>query len=227
MSLDGRPVAGGQAANFVAAQGLLLDMDGVLVDSTGAVERHWARWAERRGVSLEEVMRYGQGSTSREVVARFVPAEDVAAEADWVEDLVLEPAAELALPGALAALTQTCLPVAVVTSATLRSARVRLARAGLPMPEVVVSADDVERGKPDPAPYLLGAARLGIDPAACVGVDDTAAGLASIEGAGATGFGLTTTYPASVLTAAVACFPDLTGLQITPSGVSWEHRGRS
>jgi sugar-phosphatase len=207
--------------NHVAAQALLLDMDGVLVDSTGAVERHWARWAARRGVSLDEVMVYGQGSTSREVVARFVPPEEVAAEAAWVEGLVLEPAVEVALPGALAALTQTWLPVAVVTSATLGSARVRLARAGLPMPEVIVSADDVDRGKPDPEPYLRGAALLGVDPAACVGVDDTAAGLASIRGAGAAPFALTTTYPASRLTEAIACLPDVAALEISSAGVSW------
>jgi mannitol-1-/sugar-/sorbitol-6-phosphatase len=207
--------------NTLAAQGLLLDMDGVLVDSTGAVERHWARWAERRGVSFDEVMRYGQGSTSREVVARFVPAEEVAAEADWVEKLVLEPALELALPGALAALTQSWLPVAVVTSATRQSAEVRFERAGLPMPAILVAADDVTRGKPDPEPYLRGAALLGLPAKACVGVDDTAAGLASIRAAGAAPFGLTTTYPAERLSAAIATFPDLSSLHISQSGVTW------
>jgi sugar-phosphatase len=209
------------SVNFVAAQGLLLDMDGVLVDSTGAVERHWARWAERRGVSFDEVMKYGQGSPSREVVARFVPAEEVAAEADWVEALVLEPAVELALPGALEALTQTLLPVAVVTSAVRRSAEVRLERAGLPMPALLVAADDVRRGKPDPEPYLRGAALLGLPAEVCVGVDDTAAGLTSIRAAGAAPFGLTTTYPADRLTAAIATFADLSSLQITESGVTW------
>jgi sugar-phosphatase len=209
------------SVNFVAAQGLLLDMDGVLVDSTDAVERHWALWAERRGVPLAEVMKYGQGSPSREVVARFVPAEEVAAEADWVERLVLEPAEELALPGALAALTQTLLPVAVVTSAMRRSAEVRLERAGLPMPDLLVAADDVERGKPDPEPFLRGAELLGLSAAVCVGVDDTAAGLASIRSAGAAPFGLTTTYSADRLTAAVATFPDLSFLHISPTGVTW------
>jgi sugar-phosphatase len=200
---------------------LLLDMDGVLVDSTGAVERHWARWAERRGVSLAAVLELGHGSPSREVVAQFVPAEEVQAEADWVEDLVLEETEEFALPGALAALSQTLLPVAVVTSATAQTARVRLGRAGLPMPAVVVSADDVRRGKPDPEPYRLGATRLGVDPSYCVGVDDTAAGLASILGAGAVPIGVHTTYPASVLAAAVAVLPNLASLTITSSGIAW------
>jgi mannitol-1-/sugar-/sorbitol-6-phosphatase len=121
----------------------------------------------------------------------------------------------------LAALTQSWLPVAVVTSATRQSAEVRFERAGLPMPAILVAADDVTRGKPDPEPYLLGAMRLGIDPRTCVAVDDTAAGLASIRAAGAAPFGLTTTYPASRLTDAIACFADLSCLQITPDGVTW------
>jgi mannitol-1-/sugar-/sorbitol-6-phosphatase len=201
--------------------GLLLDMDGVLVDSTGAVERHWARWAERRGVSFDEVMRYGQGSPSREVVARFVPAEEVAAEAAWVEGLVAEPADEVALPGALAALTQKAMPVAVVTSATREAARIRLARAGLPWPSVLVAADDVERGKPHPEPYLLGASLLGIEPSDCLGVDDTAAGLESIRAAGGTPIGVLTTYTADRLGAAFAILPNLGAITITGSGVSW------
>jgi sugar-phosphatase len=205
----------------VAARALLLDMDGVLVDSTGAVEEHWGRWAERRGVPLAEIMKYGHGSPSREVVAHFVPADQVAAEADWVEGLVLEPAEEVALPGALVALSQTLLPVAVVTSATTRTARIRLARAGLPIPEVLVSADDVARGKPDPEPYRLGATRLGIDPAYCVGVDDTAAGLASIRAAGGVPIGLLTTYPDAEFGDAVASLPSLAALTITAAGVAW------
>jgi sugar-phosphatase len=205
----------------VAARALLLDMDGVLVDSTGAVEEHWARWGARRGVPLAEIMKYGHGSPSREVVAHFVPADQVAAEADWVEALVLEPADEVALPGAFVALSQTLLPVAVVTSATTRTARIRLARAGLPIPEVLVSADDVRRGKPDPEPYLLGASRLGVDPATCVGVDDTAAGLASILGAGAVPIGLLTTYPDATFADARVSLPSLAALTITDAGVSW------
>ena len=205
----------------VAARALLLDMDGVLVDSTGAVEQHWARWGRRRGVPLAEIMKYGHGSPSREVVAHFVPADQVAAEADWVESLVLESAEEAALPGALAALSQSVLPVAVVTSATTRTARVRLGRAGLPIPDVLVSADDVVRGKPDPEPYRLGAIRLGVDPSSCVGVDDTAAGLASILGAGAVPIGLLTTYPHAEFDDARASLASLAALTITSSGISW------
>ena len=100
------------------AKAILLDMDGVLVDSTALVEEHWSQWAERRGLDASTVLRFAHGSPSRDVVGRFVPADEVRAEAAWVEDLALQPADEVALPGASAVLTQRVLPVAVVTSAT-------------------------------------------------------------------------------------------------------------
>src|SRR5450759_4207176 len=84
----------------VSAKAVLLDMDGVLVDSTGMVEKHWSQWAERRGLDPTNVLRFAHGSPSREVVARFVPAHEVAVEAAWVEGLALLPADEVALPGA-------------------------------------------------------------------------------------------------------------------------------
>jgi phosphoglycolate phosphatase-like HAD superfamily hydrolase len=126
-------------------------MDGVLVDSTGSVEMHWSQWAARRRLDREQVLGFAHGSPSREVVARFVAAEDVAEdvaeEAAWVEGLALDGPPERALPGALEALTQRHLPVAVVTSATRHVARVRLQRAGLPVPAVLVGADDVASGQ--------------------------------------------------------------------------------
>jgi sugar-phosphatase len=92
-------------------------MDGVLVDSTALVEDHWSQWAKRRGLDVATVLRLAHGSPSRDVVGRFVPEDEVPAEAAWVEALALQPADEVALPGAHAVLTQRALPVAVVTSA--------------------------------------------------------------------------------------------------------------
>ena len=203
------------------ARALLLDMDGTLVDSTDDVEKHWTLWAERRGLDPVDVLVHAHGSPSRQTVARFVDAAEVAAETAWVEGLSLHTAEERALPGASDLLAQRFLPVAVVTSATRAVAPVRLRRAGLPVPAVLVSADDVERGKPDPAPYLLAAARLGVAAGDCVGVEDTPAGLASMRAAGVSALAVATTFPAADLAGAIAVLADLAGLRVEPGAVSW------
>ena len=205
-----------------SAKAVLLDMDGVLVDSTGMVDKHWSQWAERRGLDATTVLRFAHGSPSRAVVARFVPAHEVAVEAAWVESLALLPADEVALPGAHAVLTQRVLPVAVVTSATGVVARLRLTRAGLPVPAVLVGADDVARGKPDALPYLRAAQLLHVAASDCVGVEDTPAGLASIRAAGAKALAVLTSHRADELSDALALLADLRSLRVLPAGVDWD-----
>jgi sugar-phosphatase len=206
----------------ISAKAVLLDMDGVLVDSAELVQKHWSQWAERRGLDTHTVLGFAHGSPSREVVARFVPAQEVAIEAAWVEGLALHPTTdEVALPGALAMLTQRVLPVAVVTSATRTVARLRLTRAGLPVPAVLIGADDVVRGKPDPLPYLRAAQLLNVAASTCVAVEDTPAGLTSIRAAGAMPLALLTTHGAKELSDALALLTDLRSLQVLPTGVAW------
>lgn len=207
------------------AKAVLLDMDGVLVDSTGLVVKHWSQWAERRGLDVSTVLRFAHGSPSMEVIARFVPAEEVAAEAAWVEGLALAPADEVALPGAHAVLTQRILPVAVVTSATRAVAQLRLTRAGLPVPAVLIGADDVARGKPDPLPYLRAAQLLHVAASDCVGVEDTPAGLASLRAAGAQPLALLTSHRAHELSEALALLTDLRSLRVLAAGVGWDSAG--
>src|ERR1035441_5613016 len=178
------------------ASALLIDMDGVLVDSTGSVAENWSRWADRRGLPRADVLRFAHGSPSREMVARFVPHWEASEEAAWVEGLATETVIEQALPGALALLAQRLLPLAVVTSATRQVAVGRLLRADLPVPAILVSCDDVEQGKPDPEPYLLAAARLGVDAVACVGIEDTPAGLMALRAAGCAALAVLTTHSA-------------------------------
>jgi sugar-phosphatase len=211
----------------VSASAVLLDMDGVLVDSTGLVEKHWSQWAERRGLDTAAVLRFAHGSPSREVIARFVPAEDVAVEAAWVEGLALRPTDEVALPGAYAVLAQRVLPVAVVTSATHAVAHLRLTRAGLPVPAVLIGADDVARGKPDPLPYLRAAQLLNVAVSECVAVEDTPVGLASIRAAGAKPLALMTTHRPDELSDALALLVDLQALRVLPTGVGWTARRSS
>lgn len=200
-------------ALVLPADALLLDMDGVLVDSTATVESHWSQWAARRALPIADVLRGAHGTPTRDNVARFVAADEVAAETDWIEALPVDGEDDVALPGAAAALDQAELPVAVVTSAPQQIARVRLQRAGLPVPEFVVGADDVPRGKPDPAPYLRAAQLLGVEPGRCVGVEDSPAGLAALRAAGMTPLAVLTTFSRHELPA-LAHVPDLGALTI-------------
>ncbi|MER7001234.1 HAD-IA family hydrolase [Streptomyces sp. NPDC000410] len=172
----------------LTAQALLFDMDGTLVDSTTAVERTWRRFADRHGLDAEAILAGSHGQRTAETVARHAPpGADVAAETAWlVAQDVADTRGTVAVPGAAALLA--ALPPhrwALVTSAGRELAVRRMAAAGLPLPEVVISADDVRRGKPDPEGYLAAAARLGVDPSAAVVFEDAELGLEAAHAAGA------------------------------------------
>lgn len=171
----------------VTAQALLFDMDGTLIDSTEAVERTWRRFAARHGLDAAEILAGAHGQRTVETVAEHAPpGTDVAAETAWlVAQDVADTRGTVALPGAaelLAALPRG--RWALVTSAGRELAERRMAAAGLPLPEVLVSADDVRRGKPDPEGYRTAAARLGTDPRATVVFEDAEAGLLAGRAAG-------------------------------------------
>ncbi|HWI72635.1 MAG TPA: HAD-IA family hydrolase [Baekduia sp.] len=179
------------------------DLDGVLVDSGAAVEAAWSQWA--RSHDLDPALLHGRfhGVRSLEVIRDVAPQiDDLAAEAAAVEDLVLlGPAADV-LPGAAALLGgATGLPFAVVTSCPDPLAARRFRDAALPIPSVLVTADRVTNGKPDPEGYALAARELGIDPADCVVFEDAPAGIAAARAAGARAIGITTTHAAVELRA--------------------------
>lgn len=205
----------------IPAVAVLLDMDGVLVDSTATVEDHWSRWANRRGLPPSDVLRFAHGSPISEVVARFVDPDEVSDESDWVEGLSSEATIDQAMPGALTILTQKLMPIAVVSSATRQVVEARLKRAGLPMPTVLVGADDVPHGKPDPAPYLLAASCLRVNINECVGVEDTPVGLRALLASGAVPLAVLTTHTADELAGAHALLDDLGQLHVGVDSVSW------
>lgn len=196
-------VTAGIAGTALTAEAVLIDLDSTLVDSSQALVRCWGRWMREFGVTDEEfsaVVAYGL--TSAAVVAALLPTGQVPAALRRIEQLeALDVDGVLALPGARA--FTEALPEdrwAVVTSGTTAVATARLAAAGLSTP-TLVTADDVRRGKPDPEPYLLGAHRLGVDPARCVVIEDAPAGLASARGAGMRSIAVTTSHPADALDA--------------------------
>lgn len=199
--------------------GLLFDNDGVLVDSVASGNEAWTQWAGEHDLDPAHVLELIHGRRAADTVTALLPAAQVAAATDRINALELATAdATVALPGAHALLTslvEAGLPWAVATSATRPLALARLGAAGLPVPDVLVTADDVERGKPAPDPYAEAAARLGLDPADCVVLEDSPAGVQAGVAAGARVVGVSLPAGAPGTDLVVA---DLAGLVAEPAG---------
>jgi sugar-phosphatase len=200
----------------IRCKGLLFDMDGILISSIGSVERSWTKWAELRGVDPEFAIKTAHGRRAIESAAMLRPDLDSEAELRLIEDIELADGEGIeVLPGVLDLLE--ALPRgswSVVTSATERLARMRLAQAGIPVPERLVSADDVKQGKPDPAPYLAGAALLGLAPEECVVFEDAESGTLAGRAAGCTVIATTYSHDAASLSAAHYLLADVTGVRV-------------
>ncbi|MGB6134057.1 MAG: HAD-IA family hydrolase [Acidobacteriaceae bacterium] len=167
-------------------RGILFDMDGVLVSSIGSVERTWQMWSEARGIDPQLAISVAHGCRAIEVVRRLRPDLDAAAEVEWLEATEMEDKVGVEMLVGVRRILDV-LPHGtwtVVTSATERLARGRLAHAGIPVPETIVSADMVSQGKPHPEPYLMGAQLLGFEPAQCLVIEDSAPGATAGHAAG-------------------------------------------
>jgi HAD superfamily hydrolase (TIGR01509 family) len=177
-------------------QAVLLDMDGTLVDSDGAVERSWRTFAAEYRVDPGRGPLFVHGLPALGNIRRLRPdlsQDEAAAAAQRQLELEYVDVADVtAAPGAhelLAELDRLGLPWAVVTSADVRLAQIRLAAAQI-APALLVTIDDVRHGKPDPEGYLLAARKLGADPRRCLVVEDAEAGVAAGRAAGAVVAGL-------------------------------------
>jgi sugar-phosphatase len=193
---------------------VLSDMDGVLVDSWTAIERTWRRFAERHGLDPEVVLAASHGRPTVDVIHAVAPHLDAEAEAAAIDREQIDDVGGLrALPGASELVASVPSGrFAIVTSASRQLAESRLRAAGLPVPDVLVSADDVEKGKPDPAGYLRAACLLGVDPANSVVLEDAPAGVEAGVAAGMTVIGVLTTNSAAALRSAHSRVPDLRAL---------------
>ncbi|HEY2467663.1 MAG TPA: HAD family hydrolase [Terracidiphilus sp.] len=199
----------------IRCRGVLFDMDGILISSIGSVERSWTRWAEMRGVDPEYACKMAHGRRAIETAALLRPDLDSDSELRLIEDIELADGEGLAvLPGVLDLLQ--ALPEnrwAVVTSATARLARIRLGQAGIPVTKHLVTGDDVAQGKPDPAPYLAGAALLGVPPEECVVFEDAESGTKAGRAAGCTVIATTFSHQAESLGDAHYLIENVTGVK--------------
>jgi mannitol-1-/sugar-/sorbitol-6-phosphatase len=191
----------------VSTQALLFDLDGVLVNSIPAVERVWSRWAQERGFNVQEVLHRAHGRPSIETLRYLLPDADHEAENRLVEQAEIEDVEGVVpLPGVkelLAALPHD--RWAIVTSCTRPLAEVRIRAAGLPLPGLFITSNDITNGKPHPEPYRKGAAGLGFAPEECIVVEDALAGIAAGRNAGARVIAFTTT---ASITDIIAAKPD-------------------
>ena len=199
---------------------VLFDLDGTLVDSTAAILRCWVTWAREEGVDPTELS-HAHGVPAGQIITALVPPERVAPALARVTALELADTADISpLPGAKEAIA--ALPgeqTAIVTSCTRDLARARIAAAGLDVPDVVVTVDDVAHGKPAPDPFLTATGRLAAAPGDCLVVEDAPSGVAAARAAGCAVLAVTTTTAADLLDADLVV-PDLSAV-----GWSVDHHG--
>jgi sugar-phosphatase len=198
----------------VQCKGILFDMDGILISSLGSVERSWTKWAEMRGIDPAYALSVIHGRRAIESAAMLRPDLDSAEELKLIEDIELADGEGITvLPGVQKLIAS--LPKdrwTVVTSATGRLARMRLAEAGFDVPERLVTAETVNQGKPNPAPFLAGASLLGLAPSDCVVFEDSKSGVTAGHRAGCTVIATTFSHAIEDLTSADYLLPDLTGV---------------
>jgi len=192
----------------------LFDMDGTILTSIKAAERVWGAWAASHGLDVAAFLPTIHGKRTEETVRQLgLPGVDPVLEANRITLAEIEDVAGIeAIAGAANFLAS--LPAgrwAIVTSAPRALAERRIAAAGLPLPPVLVAAEDVERGKPAPDPFLLGARKLGVPPGDCLVFEDTAAGLQSAAAAGMSSIVVTVTHthPLETDASPIADYADL------------------
>ena len=208
-------------------KGLLFDMDGVLVSSIGSVVRCWHRWAALYEVPNPAEFKVPHGTRAIDIVRLLRPDLDEAGVREGlrvVEDMEIEDTADLrVLPGVRELLAS--LPPerwAIVTSATRRLLLSRLEIAGLPLPSRIIAGDEVVKGKPDPEPYIKGAALLGYRPIDCVVVEDAPAGAGAGVAAGSAVLGVLGTHTAADLAMCTWIVRSLEDLVVIPKAYSLE-----
>jgi len=198
--------------------GVLFDLDGVLVDSTRVVVRIWSDWGERRGIEAERILEVAHGRRTIETIRIVAPELDAEAETRELERIEIEALDDvLEAGGALELLSS--LPEdgwTVVTSGPKALAARRIEHAGLPLPGRFVAAEDVKEGKPHPDAYLKGAEILGVRPEACAVIEDAPSGIRAGKAAGMTVVAVAATHREEDLSEADAVADSLAHIRVIP-----------
>jgi sugar-phosphatase len=213
----------------VETKGILFDMDGVLISSIGSVVRSWKQWAKMHDIPDAENYEVPHGMRAIEIVKALRPDIDPVVGLRAIEDMEVEDMADLKVLPGVKKLLEGLPPErwAIVTSATRRLLLARLTAAGLPIPERIISGDDVVNGKPDPEPYRRGAELLGVRPEECVVVEDAPSGVGAGVAAGCRVLGVLGTHSAEELREADWVATSLEGLVVTAQSDGLELRFES
>ena len=200
---------------------LLLDMDGTLVDSDAVVERVWRGWAHAQGMDEEKVLSVVHGRQGYATMAALLPERPMEVNHAENRELLARETADMdgvvPVAGAdafLRSLRSAPVPHALVTSADVALSTARMTAAGLPLPDVRVTAETVNASKPDPDGFLKGAVELGHAPEHCLAFEDSEAGVAAARAAGVRVVGV---GPRALAYDTDLAVPDLTRLRIAPT----------
>ena len=202
------------------AHAILFDMDGTLVDSSAVIMRVLYGWAERHGLERARIDQLPHGRKTRDTIAGLAPHLDLATEVAALDAAELADLDGISAVAGAATLLAALQPEqwAVVTSADRELARLRLAAAGLPLPQLLIAGDSVVNGKPAPDGYLLAAERLGWRPDECIVFEDAPAGITAGVAAGMRVIGVAGWSRRAELAACTAMIADLHDVSVTNDG---------
>lgn len=198
----------------------IFDMDGTLVDSKESVEKAWRAWAEKHDLDLAAILETSHGRPSEEAIQEFMPHLDPIQEAQWLEDIELQNVDSVqAIRGAVEFLSLLKPDEwGIFTSAPKELAVQRLKAAGIDIPNVFITVEDVTLGKPNPEGYQLAAQLLGAKPCECLVFEDAPAGIQSGLSAGCDVINITAAAPCAY--SAIGCEPaeDYYGVSVNLNG---------
>ncbi|OYU55575.1 MAG: hypothetical protein CFE25_11725 [Chitinophagaceae bacterium BSSC1] len=177
---------------------IIFDLDGVIIDSNPAIVAFWSHWANHYGFDLTQDMIlewvYGRKVTATiEGLFSFTTQDQqhTIKEAGYAFDAAMHPTGIEGVQEFVEALKALDFPRGVATSSHKERMEQMLQRIGLPHHfEYSITAHDVQKGKPDPEPYLKMAAKLGMEPSNCLVFEDAISGVQSAIATGMTCIGI-------------------------------------